>query len=60
MPLTPHGNRMMSRLAGEYGEKKGEQVFYASRNAGKPGFENVEKRDAVKRRMSQHARADRS
>ena len=34
MPLTAKGNKIMSSMQKEYGEKKGKQVFYASRNKG--------------------------
>jgi len=34
MPLTPKGNKIMSAMKKEYGEEKGESVFYASRNKG--------------------------
>lgn len=48
MPLSPHEQRMKDRMAAEYGDKKGESVFYASVNAGKPGFTD---QNAVKRRL---------
>lgn len=35
MPLTPKGRKIMSSMKKEYGDKKGESVFYASRNKGK-------------------------
>lgn len=35
MPLTPKGRKIMSNMKSEYGDKEGESVFYASRNAGK-------------------------
>jgi hypothetical protein len=35
MPLTKKGNDIMKSMQRTYGGKKGEQVFYASRNAGK-------------------------
>lgn len=35
MPLTDKGNEIMSAMKSQYGDKKGEQVFYASKNAGK-------------------------
>lgn len=34
MPLTSKGRKIMSAMKGEYGEEKGERVFYASRNKG--------------------------
>lgn len=35
MPLTTKGNKIMSAMKSQYGDKKGTSVFYASRNAGK-------------------------
>tara|TARA_E500000178_G_C16759495_1_gene634110 strand:+ start:270 stop:623 length:354 start_codon:yes stop_codon:yes gene_type:complete len=35
MPLTDKGKNIMSSMQRTYGGKKGEQVFYATRNAGK-------------------------
>ena len=35
MPLTDKGEKIISNMKQEYGEKKGTRVFYASRNAGK-------------------------
>lgn len=37
MPLTKTGQKVMGSMKDQYGEKKGESVFYASINAGKPG-----------------------
>jgi hypothetical protein len=34
MPLTKKGQKIKSTMAEQYGEKKGEQVFYASKNKG--------------------------
>lgn len=34
MPLTHKGKEIMSAMDKEYGEKKGKEVFYASRNKG--------------------------
>lgn len=34
MPLTKKGKKIMSSMKGQYGEKKGKQVFYASANKG--------------------------
>jgi hypothetical protein len=34
MPLTPKGKKIKSAMQQEYGEKKGEDVFYASKNKG--------------------------
>jgi len=35
MPLTDKGRKVMAAMKKEYGDKKGEEVFYASSNAGK-------------------------
>lgn len=35
MPLTKKGEKILSHMKEEYGEKKGESVFYASANAKK-------------------------
>lgn len=34
-PLTAKGSKIMGAMKSQYGDKKGESVFYASRNAGK-------------------------
>jgi len=34
MPLTPKGEKIKSAMQEQYGEKKGESVFYASKNKG--------------------------
>ena len=34
MPLTKKGKKIMSSMKSQYGEDKGESVFYASRNKG--------------------------
>jgi hypothetical protein len=35
VPLTAKGQKILAEMQKEYGKKKGEQVFYASVNAGK-------------------------
>ena len=35
MPITHKGKEIEHAMEKEYGSKKGEQVFYASKNAGK-------------------------
>jgi hypothetical protein len=35
MPLTAKGQKILSGMKEQYGPEKGEQVFYASKNAGK-------------------------
>ena len=37
MPLTASGKKVMSNMKSEYGDEKGERVFYASINKGKSG-----------------------
>jgi hypothetical protein len=34
MPLTKKGSKVMSAMKKQYGEKKGEKVFYASKHKG--------------------------
>jgi len=41
MPLTPRGKKIMKSMKERYGKKKGEQVFYATKNKGK--LKGVEK-----------------
>ena len=43
MPLTPKGEEIKFAMEREYGAKHGEQVFYASENAGK--ISGIVKRD---------------
>lgn len=35
MPLTDKGEKIMKSMKKQYGAKKGEKVFYASKNKGK-------------------------
>lgn len=35
MPLTKKGKKIMAAMKDEYGDKKGEEVFYASANKGR-------------------------
>lgn len=35
MPLNTNGRKIKAAMVKEYGQKKGESVFYASENAGK-------------------------
>lgn len=37
MPLTPSGSKVLGSMRSQYGPEKGERVFYASINKGKPG-----------------------
>lgn len=34
MPMTQKGSKIMSAMKQKYGKKKGEEVFYASKNKG--------------------------
>lgn len=45
MPFTKKGKKIMSAMKSEYGGKKGEKVFYASRNKGT--ISGVEKSKAL-------------
>ena len=44
MPLTPKGKKIMKSMKKQYGKKKGQQVFYASKNKGK--IKRVDKKKA--------------
>ncbi len=43
MPKSRAGKEVMRNMKKEYGEKKGEEVFYASINKKKPGTEKWHK-----------------
>lgn len=47
MPLTKKGSKIMKAMKKEYGTKKGEQVFYATKNKGK--IKGVEKKKSKKK-----------
>jgi hypothetical protein len=47
MPLTEKGRKIMDNMQRTYGGKKGEQVFYATANAGK--IEGVEETQELKK-----------
>jgi len=49
MPLTAKGKRILAAMKKEYGDKKGEQVFYASKHAGK--IKGVEGHSPLHRRV---------
>jgi hypothetical protein len=45
MPLTQKGRKILRSMRKTYGQKKGEAVFYASRNKGRiKGVERTRKR----------------
>lgn len=53
MPLTSKGTEIMHNMKSEYGAKKGERVFYATKNAGKiNGVDARRFRDALRRGLS--------
>ena len=47
MPLTEKGKKIKREMKEEYGDKKGEQVFYASANKGT--IKGVEKKGRKKK-----------
>lgn len=53
MPLTKSGRKVISSMKKQYGEEKGEEVFYASINKKKKGSSKWHaKRSAVKRKVA--------
>lgn len=51
MPLTKKGQKIMAAMKKQYGDKKGESVFYASVNDGKiTGVEGKKKKPARKKK----------
>ena len=44
MPLNAKGRKIMGSMKEQYGKKRGEQVFYASKNKGK--IKRVDKKKA--------------
>ena len=57
MPLTPKGRKIMTAMHEQYGEEKGERVFYASRNAGT--ITGVERHGKTALSSGRHARRTR-
>jgi len=52
MPLTKKGAEIMGAMKEEYGDKKGKQVFYASRNKGTiKGVEKSAQHKAMTKKM---------
>ncbi len=49
MPLTPKGRKIESAMEKTYGENKGEQVFYASKNKGTISGVEGKKRELAKK-----------
>lgn len=52
MPLTPKGRKIMRNMKEKYGEAEGENVFYASRNAGK--IKGVDPKSSPRRKALHH------
>jgi hypothetical protein len=50
MPLTSSGQKVLSSMKEQYGGDKGERVFYASINKGKPGSSKWHGKSAAKPR----------
>jgi len=51
MPLSPKGKVIRKAMEKEYGEEKGEKVFYASRNKGVIKGVDKAKSKALKKKM---------
>jgi hypothetical protein len=49
VPLTEKGEKILANMKSQYGEKRGTEVFYASKNAGK--ISGVDTDDAVGKRV---------
>lgn len=47
MPLTEKGRKILAAMKQQYGDEKGERVFYASQNAGT--ITDAERKDQSKR-----------
>jgi len=50
VPLTSSGSKVLSSMQSTYGPEKGERVFYASINKGKPGSSKWHGKSASKPR----------
>jgi predicted ribosome-associated RNA-binding protein Tma20 len=57
MPLNSKGMKIKGAMEKEYGEKKGDQVFYASENKGK--IKGVKKHISKKEALEQKKRGSR-
>lgn len=51
MPVTSKGKKIMASMEKEYGEEKGEKVFYASKNKGTIKGVEGSKHKALKAKM---------
>jgi hypothetical protein len=52
MPLSSTGKKVLAAMEDEYGTKKGEEVFYASENKGKPGSEKWTVKNHLKKKVA--------
>ena len=51
MPLTKKGRKIKKAMQKQYGKKKGEKIFYASRNAGTiKGVDKTRKKKSSKKK----------
>jgi len=50
VPLTPTGKKVLASYKRQYGEKRGEEYFYASINIGKAGSEKWHGKSAKKKK----------
>lgn len=52
MPLTDKGSKIMANMKKEYGDERGESVFYASKNKGTiSGVESLEQAKQVRENL---------
>ena len=57
MPLTAKGEEILKSMQKQYGEKKGQSVFYASKNAGKiSGVDSAKADETAGEQASEDAR----
>ena len=56
MPLTAKGKEIETAMQKQYGEKEGERVFYASKNAGT--ISGVDSATAADARSTSHVKMD--
>lgn len=52
MPLTKEGRKVKKSMEKHYGKEKGEDVFYASMQKGKPGSKKWHGKKKMKRKRS--------
>lgn len=56
MPITKKGEKIMGAMKKEYGEEKGEKVFYASKNKGTITGVEGKKKAVAKKMKTYHGR----